>query len=112
MKTVSYAGETFSFSSGMRAKKSWFGWSTPDMVRNKVTTTIQPKIYATNTERCSVGFFEKFQSHRPVEMNVPESPFYLAVRHNRRSNEEVWYKIGTFLSTGAKNAGLQQEGKE
>ena len=51
----------------------------------------QPKIYATNTARCPVSFYKKFSSHRPEEMNAPESPFYLAVRHNRRSNEEVWY---------------------
>ena len=53
-------------------------------------------------------------------MNAPKSPFYLAVRHNRRSNEEVWYmnaplgknEIGKFLSTAAKNAGLHREGKK
>ena len=49
----------------------------------------QAKIYATITARCPVGFYKKFRSHRPVEMNAPESPFYLAVRHNRRSNEDV-----------------------
>ena len=53
-------------------------------------------------------------------MNAPESPFYLAARDNRRSNEEVWYmkaplgknEIKKFLSTAAKNAGLQREGKK
>ncbi|XP_073237757.1 sushi, von Willebrand factor type A, EGF and pentraxin domain-containing protein 1-like [Porites lutea] len=53
-------------------------------------------------------------------MNAPESPFYLAVGHNRRSNEEVWYmnaplgknEIGKFLSTAAKTAGLHSEGKK
>ena len=49
----------------------------------------QPKIYATITARCPVSFYKKFRSHRPVEMNAPESLFYLAVWHNRRSNEEV-----------------------
>ena len=51
----------------------------------------QPKIFAANTARCPVSFYENFRSHRPVEMNASESPFYLAVRYNRRSNEEVWY---------------------
>jgi len=51
----------------------------------------QPEPYATNTERCPVSFYKKFRSHRPVEMNAPESPFYLADRHNQRSNGEVWY---------------------
>ncbi|CAH3041688.1 unnamed protein product, partial [Porites lobata] len=37
----------------------------------------EPKIYATNTARCPVSFYKKFRSHRQVEMNVPESSFYL-----------------------------------
>ena len=82
--------------------------------------SFQPKIYATNTARCPVSFYKKFSSHRPVEMNVPESPFYLAVSHSRRSNEEVWYtkaphgknQIGKFLSTVAKNVDLHREGKK
>ena len=53
-------------------------------------------------------------------MNTPESPFYLAVRHNRCSNEKVWFmkapleknEIEKFLSTAAKNAGLHGEGKQ
>ena len=80
----------------------------------------QPKIYATNTARCSVSFYKKFRSHQLVEMNAPGSPFYLVVQHYRRSNEEVWYmkeplgknEIGKFLSTAAKNAGLHREGKK
>ena len=53
------------------------------------------------------------------KMNAPEWSFHLAVRHNRRSNEEVLYEgtprkndIGKFLSTAAKNAGLYKEGKK
>ena len=53
-------------------------------------------------------------------MSASESPFYLAVRHNRCSNEEVWYmkaplgknEVGKFLSTTAKNAGLHREGEK
>ena len=48
-------------------------------------------------------------------MNKPDSPFYLAVKHQRKPDDEVWYmrsplgknEIGKFLSTAAKNAGLQ-----
>ena len=54
-------------------------------------SAFQPKVFATNTARWPVRFYKKFRSHRPVEMSASESPFYLAVRHNRRSNEEVWY---------------------
>ena len=53
-------------------------------------------------------------------MNKPESPFYLAVRHNRSSQDNVWYmklplgknEIGKFLSIAAQRAGLQREGKQ
>ena len=80
----------------------------------------QPKVYATKTERCPVKFYKTFKSHRPVEMNKPESPFYLAVRHNRSSKDNVWYmksplgknEIGKLLSTAAQKAGLQREGKQ
>ena len=49
-------------------------------------------------------------------MNKPDSPFYLAVKHNCRANDQIWYKksplgkneIGNFLSTAAKKANLQQ----
>jgi len=29
----------------------------------------QPKVFATNTERCPVKYYKKFKSHRPAEMN-------------------------------------------
>jgi hypothetical protein len=46
-------------------------------------------------------------------MNKPDSPFYLAVKHNCRANDQIWYKksplgkneIGNLLSIAAK---LQQ----
>ena len=79
----------------------------------------QPKVYATKAERCPVKFYKTFKSHRPLEMNQPESPFYLAVRQNRTSQDQVWYmrsplgknEIGKFLSTAAQKAGLHREGK-
>jgi hypothetical protein len=70
----------------------------------------QPKLHATNSD--PVEFYKKFRSHRPVEMNKPDSPFYLAVTHNCRAsaNNQIWYKksplgkneIGNFLSTAEK----------
>lgn len=76
----------------------------------------QPKIYAIGGERCPVKFYKKFTVHRPREMNAPDSPFFLAVKHNRATNDPVWYKksplgknqIGKFLSVAAQNAGIQQ----
>ena len=47
-------------------------------------------------------------------MNQPEAPFYLAVKHQRKATDAVWYKkrplgkneIGKLLTKAAKNAGL------
>ena len=81
--------------------------------------SFQPKIYATNSERCPVKYYKEFKSHRPVEMNTEDAPFFLAVRHgNRRHNNNIWYtrsplgknEIGKFLSKAADNAGLQRAG--
>ena len=68
----------------------------------------------------SCQFLQTIPQSRASGNERTESPFYLAVRHNRRSNEEVWYmkaplgknEIGKFLSTAAKNAGLHREGKK
>ena len=49
-----------------------------------------PKIYATKSEQCPVKFYKTFKSHRPIEMNQPQSPFYLALRQNRASQDQVW----------------------
>ena len=70
---------------------------------------------ATGNERCPVKIFKEFARRRPLEMNKPDSPFYLAVKHQRKPDDDVWYvrsphgknEIGKFLSTAAKNAGLQ-----
>ena len=48
-------------------------------------------------------------------MNKPDSPFYVTVKHQRKPGDDVCYmrsplgknEIGKFLSTAAKNAGLQ-----
>lgn len=53
--------------------------------------SFQPKLYATNN-RCSVEFYKTFRSHRPVEVNKSNSPFYLAVKHNCKANDQIWYK--------------------
>ncbi|XP_067023735.1 uncharacterized protein [Acropora muricata] len=79
----------------------------------------QPKVYAIKAERCPVKFYKTFKTRSPLEMNQKESPFYLAVRQNRTSQDQVWYmrsplgknEIGKFLSTAAQKAGLHREGK-
>ena len=49
----------------------------------------QPKVYATKSEQCPVKFYKTFKSDRPIDMNQPESPFYLALRQNRGSQDQV-----------------------
>ena len=80
-----------------------------------------PKAHATNTERCPVQFYKPFSSHQPEEMNEPDAPFFLAVRHGeRRGNPQVWYmkaplgknEIGKFLKTAADEASLQRQGSK
>ena len=74
-----------------------------------------PTAQATDNERCPVKYYKLLRSHRPIEMNQPEAPFYLAVKHQRKATDAVWYKksslgkneIGKLLTKAAQNAGLQ-----
>ena len=93
-KVVSCAGVTFSFNSRMMAKKSWFGWPSeaqrPDMVRREDTKERSNQRFMPPIQRDVLSVFTKNSAVTgQCKMNAPESSFYLAVRHNRRSNEEV-----------------------
>ena len=100
---------------------SYTGWPSeaqrPDMVRRGDTKEHSNQRFMPLIQRDVLSVFTK---NFKVEMNTPESPFYLAVRHNRCSNEKVWFmkatlgknEIEKFLSTAAKNAGLHGEGKQ
>lgn len=65
-----------------------------------------PTVQANNTIKCPVKLWKKFQSHRPKQMNEAQSPFFLAINHNRPTDSPVWFKncplgknqIGMFLS--------------
>ena len=84
----------------------------------------QLKIYATNTARCPVSFYKNFpQSPTSGNECIRITTLLGGLRHNQRSNEEVWYvkaphgknkiqQVGKFLSTAEKNAGLHREGKK
>ena len=92
-----------------RGSKTRQGQDKPYSVR-----TFHPTAQATGNERCPVKIFKEFARRHPLEMNKPDSPFYLAVKHQRKPDDDVWYmrsplgknEIGKFLSTAAKNAGL------
>ena len=51
--------------------------------------------------------------HRLSEMETPKAPFSLAINHQRKTDNPVWYRqaplgkneIGKFLSKAATNAG-------
>ena len=74
-----------------------------------------PTAQASNNTRCPVFFYKAFRSHRPTEMNKPESPFYLAIKYKRKADDPVWYanaplgknSLGKFLKIAAKRTGLQ-----
>lgn len=59
-----------------------------------------------NLQSMAVQSYKEFASHRPQEMNQPTSPFYLAVKRKRKSDDNVWYmkkaqavsKIGKMLT--------------
>ena len=77
---------------------------------------VQPKVYATGTNRCPIMMYKMFKSHRPGEMNSQDSPFFLALRHNRKLDSHIWYKkaplgkneIGKFMQQAAGRSGLAQ----
>ena len=48
---------------------------------------------ATKNDRCPVKIYREFARHRPVEMNQPDSPFYFAVKHQRKPGDKVWYML-------------------
>ena len=82
--------------------------------------SFQPKIFATDNNRCPIKFYKAFESHRPAEMKKPDSPFYLAVRHHRKPTDTIWYmksplgknEIGKFMVKAAEKAGLGSSGKK
>lgn len=79
-----------------------------------------PTIQATHTETCPVALYKEFSSHRPKEMNLHDSPFFLAVNHRRKPDSQIWYmksplgknEIGRFMSSVAKEANLPANGKK
>ena len=77
------------------------------------------KAYETKTDRCPVYIYQTFMQHRPIEALAPGSPFYLAIRHKRKSNDKIWYlnsplgknKIGEFLKGAKSDCDLTGVGK-
>ena len=45
-------------------------------------------------ERCPVTAYKEYAKRRPTGMLDPASPFYLAVNHQRKADDPVWFKSG------------------
>ena len=48
-----------------------------------------PTAQATDNERCPAKYYKLFRSHNSIKMNQPETPFYLAVKHQRKATDAV-----------------------
>ena len=72
-----------------------------------------PKAFETGSWQCPVNICEIFISHRPIEANDGNFPFYLAIRPTNAGN--IWYfprplgknKLGEFLSKAAPFVNLE-----
>ena len=53
---------------------------------------LQPKMFQTGGERCTVALFRQYMSRRPPNLRT-SGPFYLSIRYNRGSSDEIWYKV-------------------
>ena len=71
-----------------------------------------PRMHATGDERCPVKHFTLYLSLRPLSASTPDSPIYLSVANNLKSN--VWFQnqpigvntLGSFMKKMASYAGL------
>ena len=52
----------------------------------------QPKMFQTGGERCPVALFRQHISRRPPNLRK-SGPFYLSIKYNRGSSDEIWYKV-------------------
>ena len=67
-----------------------------------------------NPDRCPVECYKRFASHRPAGMMDDNSPFYQAIKHNRRPGDPVWFCKGPLgknvlsqmLKSGCERAGI------
>ena len=86
---------------------------------NEHQRSFRPKAYETGDKKCPVSCFKEFVNRRPTAAKSPESPFFLAVRHRRKPEDQIWFlnspmgknKIGKFLSNATKDLPLSRSGK-
>ena len=86
---------------------------------NEHQRSFRPKAYKTGDRKCPVSCFKEFVYRRPEEAKSPQSPFFLAIRHQRNPEDKIWFvnspmgknKIGQFLSSATKNLPMSLSGK-
>jgi len=89
------------------------GTKTRTGAEGETQRAFNPRMYSTGTERCPVALMKKYLSLRPPDFCLPESPLYLQEASNL--TDMLWYKrqpvgkekLGKFMKTMAKSAGLQ-----
>ena len=65
--------------------------------------------------RCPVECYRRFIEHRPEGMMDANSPFYLAIKHNRRPEDPIWFSKGPLgkntltqmMKSGCEKAGVE-----
>lgn len=61
------------------------------LIGNSPGLETQSQLDCDDLQAKAVDCYKTFQSHRPTEMNTPESPFFLAVKGKRKEGDPVWY---------------------
>ena len=70
--------------------------------------------YPEEPSRCPVRTYKEFAKRRPIAAMRDDSPFYLAINHKRREEDNVWYSsaplgkntLGKLLKTACQKAGI------
>ena len=86
-----------------RGSKTRHGQDKPGIAEGHFFPTAQ----VTNNCRCPLHYYEAFMSQSPEEFSNPDSSFFLAIKHNRKAGDKIWYKkcpvgknkIGKLLSS-------------
>ncbi|KAK3701593.1 hypothetical protein QZH41_007411 [Actinostola sp. cb2023] len=76
-------------------------------------------MFAIGGERCPVGIFLEYMNRRPVSLRNT-GPFYLAINHNRRKDDDVWFKaqpmgvnkINTMMKSIVAGTSLEESSKK
>ena len=60
---------------------------------NAKSRQFQPKMFQTGRERCPVALVHQYIRCRPPNLRMSGPYFYLSIKYNRGSSNEIWYKF-------------------